>query len=356
MTSKFVYIVLLVGGLLQTLVADNIEVKWGLILPLSGPVAKAGVDIRRGFEMALEDLDQTKVKHTLVSEDSQYQLKEAVSAANKLISIDQVDLLVALWETADVVAPLAERSNKVHASIRWNNNIAKSFKNTFTFESTYEDYAELFIKLFSKLGLKKIVILNQEANGWNLALEVLKRSAEKYGITISAAISYLGSENDYRVIALKALSTNPDIILINDSGENLEVVTRQIKTLNSSQRVTGYLGYPIDLSLFENEYFIDQLSTSSEFANRYEAKYREPVYIRAQLAYDLMSLLGKVYNSFESKPDTESFISRLKEQKDYQGVSGLIRATDEGKVFRTKCVVRRIVNGASVDVFQDLDL
>lgn len=165
----------------------------------------------------------------------------------------------------------------------------------------------------------------------------------------------LENENDYRVLALKSLKDKPDITRINDAGENLEVVTRQIKTLNPSQRVTGYLGYPIDLSLFENEYFIDQLSTSSEFAKRYEAKFQEPMYIRAQLAYDLMFLLGKVYNSFESKPNTESFISRLKEQKDYRGVSGEIRSTDDGKVFRTKCVVKKVINGAGVDVSKEFD-
>lgn len=344
--SLLCFVVLM--GLPQLSLAESFEVKWGLVLPLSGPVAKAGIDIQRGFDMALADIDHGTVKHTLIVEDSQYQTRGAASAAQKLLAVDKVDIIVALWDTADVVAPLAESYNRVHASIRWNSNLANDFSNTFTFESTYRDYAESFLKLFKQVGVSRVAILNQESNGWNLALNVFKERAKASGITLTSTQSYLASENDHRVFAIRALKDKPDVVLINDVGENLELITKQLRSLNSRQRVTGYLDYPIDLSLFEGEYYVAQLTTDSAFARRYEKAYGEPIYSRAQLAYDLATIVSGVYQSFDIKPSTEQVVESLRQVKAHDGKAGQIINTDNGKVFRTQCVMKQVKDGAGV--------
>ena len=80
----------------QLLSAEEFTVRWGLVLPLSGSAARSGVDIKRGFEMAIKDLGDSRVKHELFIEDSQYDYKTSVTVAQKLISVDKVDILVAL--------------------------------------------------------------------------------------------------------------------------------------------------------------------------------------------------------------------------------------------------------------------
>lgn len=324
------------------------RVRWGLVLPLSGATARAGVDIRRGFEMAFEDLKDDRIKHEVVIEDSEYTGKSAVSAAQKLISVDKVDVIVALWDTADPVAPLADRYDIIHTSIRWNSNIAEKFKNTFTFESTYKDYSQDFIKLFKKIGVQSFAILNHESQGWNLAMEELTAAAKQHGVEVKSSQSYVPSNSDYRSVAHRAVQGNPDIIIVNDVGEELETITKQVRAFRPKQRVTGYLGYPIDLSLFEGEYFVDQLSTDPQFAARYETQFGEAIYSRAQLAYDLAHIVHKAFAKFESKPSTAQVREALRSISEHHGMSGKIVATNDNKVFRTQTVVMQVQGGKAV--------
>lgn len=298
--------------------------------------------------MAFSDLKDSRVKHEVIVEDSAYTGKSAVTAAQKLISVDKVDVIVALWDTADPVAPLADRYNVIHTSIRWNSNIADKFKNTFTFESTYKDYSQAFIHLFKRLGITRFALLTHESEGWNLADEEMKKAAAQEGLTVTSSQSYVPGDSDYRSFVGRAIQGNPEIVMVNDVGEALEVITKQIRTLRPKQRVTGYLGYPIDLSLFEGEYFIDQLSTSPDFSARYQKQFGEPIYSRAQLAYDLARIVAKAYETFSSKPTTDQVREAIRSIHSYQGMSGTLTATNDNKVFRTTCSERQVVHGVAV--------
>ncbi len=337
----------------QLTLAEDYSVKWGLVLPMSGPVAEFGVDIRRGIEMAAEERAQSHVKHEIIVEDSRFHNSITASAAQKLISVHDVDILVALWDTADVVAPIAESRDRIHASIRWNSDIAEKFKNTFTFESTYSDYAEHFARLFQKLGIKKVSVLCLESAGWFLSRDFFLKVAPKYDLEIVSNQEYLSTENDFRVLATRALKEDPDMIFVFDNGQNLETFTRAVRALNPEQRVTGYLGHPIDISLFEGEYFVDQLSLDPDFAKRFERRYGEPVRSRAHLAYDLFTAIANAYETFESKPSNEELREQIQKSEPFDGMAGKILPSMNGKVFRTETKTRKVENGERISVSLD---
>lgn len=330
--------------------AEPFTVKWGIVLPLSGGTARAGVDIQRGFELAREEHRSKQVLHEFVYEDSQYKNRETASAAQKLLSVDKVDVIVAVWDTADIVAPFAERANRLHTSIRWNSNIAERFKNTFTFESTYKDYARHFAELFNSVKLTNISILNHESNGWNLARDAFVKDAEELGLNIVSSQNYLPEENDFNAYAVRALKAKPDVVLINDVAEKLEQITRALRVVNPKQRVTGYLDYPLDLSLYEGEYFVNQLSLDPAFAKKYQERYKEPLYTRGQLGYDLFAIVAAAYEKFKVKPSTAEIVERLGEPTNYEGASGTITNSEHHKVFRTTCNFMQVVNGKKVKV------
>ncbi len=330
-----------------SLLSESYTVRWGLALPLSGPLARAGEDIRRGIEMAFSEVTG-EIKHKLFFEDTQNQNKNAVTAAQKLISVDKVDVIVGLWETAEPIAPLADRYNIVHASIRWNSDIADQFKNTFTFEATYDDYAKSYVNLFESMGIKTLSILNSDLVGWNLSLKSFLEYSELAKFKILSVQTYLPDEKDFKVYAYKALKGDPDIILVNDTAESLELVTRKIRELKNKQRVTGYLGLPINLELFENESYIGLLETDSDFEDKFFKTYKTPVYLRAQLAYDLAITVKNAYKNFPTKPTTEDVVKKIKASKKRLGASGPLIPTNNGKVFRTKCVAMQIKNGKRV--------
>jgi branched-chain amino acid transport system substrate-binding protein len=75
----------------QTLLKNRTRV--GIILPLSGPVGFQGVAIKNAMLMARERFD-TKQELELIFEDDVFQTKNALSAAQKLMTADKINVLV----------------------------------------------------------------------------------------------------------------------------------------------------------------------------------------------------------------------------------------------------------------------
>ena len=90
-------------------------VKVGVILPLTGPVAEPGTKVLNGIRLAIDRYNQisgNKIK--LIIEDSRSDPKSGVSAAQKLIHVDDVKIILGdlMSSVAMAIAPLAQK-NKV---------------------------------------------------------------------------------------------------------------------------------------------------------------------------------------------------------------------------------------------------
>src|SRR5713101_2597064 len=74
------------------------QVKLGILAELSGPISPAGTEIKRGVDLALEDLGNKlgglPVKYTVV--DNKTNPAEAVQGASKLIDDAKVDFVTGL--------------------------------------------------------------------------------------------------------------------------------------------------------------------------------------------------------------------------------------------------------------------
>ncbi|MBW3004161.1 ABC transporter substrate-binding protein [Candidatus Woesearchaeota archaeon] len=82
------------------------KIKIGAILPLTGKGAYIGEPTLKGLMLALEGSDVQ-----LIVEDSETNPEKAVTAANKLISIDEVPVLISsLSSVSMAVAPIAEKN------------------------------------------------------------------------------------------------------------------------------------------------------------------------------------------------------------------------------------------------------
>jgi branched-chain amino acid transport system substrate-binding protein len=71
------------------------KITLGAVLPLSGPIASYGKNSKDGVDLALEEINaQGNLKIQVVFEDDAGDVKNAVSAAQKLISSDKVPLII----------------------------------------------------------------------------------------------------------------------------------------------------------------------------------------------------------------------------------------------------------------------
>jgi branched-chain amino acid transport system substrate-binding protein len=91
-------------------------VKVGMITTLSGGGAGLGIDVRDGFQLALEMAGDTGVE--LVIADDQQQPDVAVQLADRMIQSDQVDVLTGIiWSNlAMAVVPAAVAQGKIYLS------------------------------------------------------------------------------------------------------------------------------------------------------------------------------------------------------------------------------------------------
>ena len=115
-------------------------VKIGANFTLTGDVAWWSLELKKGFDLALEeDLGQTV---QVVYEDNEFKANKAVSIFNKFLQVDKVDAVVTCFSPmAEALIPLAERSRiPLIATCTSSTNITKgklwSFRDFFTQKET----------------------------------------------------------------------------------------------------------------------------------------------------------------------------------------------------------------------------
>ena len=73
------------------------EVSIGLVYPATGRLASVGMEMRNGFELALEEINKSQLGNTklkFITEDDQSTVEGAVEAYNKLIGQDGVSIIL----------------------------------------------------------------------------------------------------------------------------------------------------------------------------------------------------------------------------------------------------------------------
>lgn len=318
-------ILLLLFFLLQTATADeSYTVKVGAILPLTGDLAYVGQDIREGVELALEERGNQQPKIEVIWEDGKFAAKESVSATQKLISNDKVDLIISLWDTADVIAPIIEKNHVIQLSIRWNPDVAARNKHTFTFESTYPSYYADIVKLIKRQNFKTAVFFHEETQAGAGERESFLSSAKAAGITVLGVESYQTGSLDYRTSISKLIAKNPDIFVDNGFPPASEIFLKQLKTLRPNIAHTGFYEVISDKALIEGQPFVSQLGFTPEFSSKFQSKYGHPYKIRAPHGYELIRIISWAYlNSLGGpKPSIEVILAKLSTLKDFDSVLG----------------------------------
>ena len=110
-----VIVVVIVGGYLifkGPKPANTSDLKVGVILPLTGDLSITGEKMYQGVQLAQAELEKDGVQ--FVVEDSHSKPTDAVSAAQKLLNVDKVDVIVGTYSPDETiaVAPVALKANK----------------------------------------------------------------------------------------------------------------------------------------------------------------------------------------------------------------------------------------------------
>lgn len=341
-------------------------IKIGYFGPFTGPVAgTSGEDVGNGFKLA--HLLQNKVGNNQVEviyEDDACDPKKAVSAAQKLIDIDKVDILVSGVCSGSTLAtaPLAEKNKVIlFTQIATSPKITDAGDYVFRISASSVETAISMVDLINKLGYKNIAILFEQTDYTTGLKDAFMADWNKIGDNkISAVDSISSKDSDLKTPLMKINSSKPQaIVLFMNSSVTASLAIKQINELGIKLPVIGneYFAFkeivqnPLAEGIYAAQYKYDYNSDILlDFLSKYKKEYKkEPNQdIYASLGFDGYNVLFNAIKLCGSS-EPECIKEKLYATRGFKGVTGEINIDKNGDTER-EFTVRKIEAGKLIEV------
>lgn len=213
------------------------SIKLGAVVSLSGDAARNGEEWLRGARLAVEDSRASPVTVELIVEDDNTNPMKAVTAFNKLVSLDKVQGVVGgTWDfLAETLYPLAEKAkipfvtptNPIEvfsASARSNSWV---FTNGLSLRAGVNTAGEFLIDR----KIRTIGLITIDVPYGNKHAELLREKLSKLGVTLSfeRKVTYQGFNDDIRRAALEVLRVRPEAIFVVLNYAGVDLLLREIE-------------------------------------------------------------------------------------------------------------------------------
>lgn len=346
--------------------AEANKLSVGVALPLTGPIAWVGQSMRRGIELAFYEARAAhpSVEYAVTFEDDlSSNRNSAVTIFKKFTSSQKVDGIInCSTSTLSAIAPIITQS-ATPTVILWDSNRSMPSLSPaaigfgYSNEKAAEDAAEFLV---SKLGRKRIAVINY-VNDWS---ELLTKSfierAEKLGAIITLSEQVDGSTTDFRSLLARARLVKSDGIYLPMFGPGLTSVLKQIKDLRFNAEIitVDSLGEEElkDAGSAAEGIYVSQIALRDKaFAERLEKLFpgssSSEVFVGySALAYDGARFLINRLEAIQGKSElsTEQKLATFKNQS-FAGALGATTISPEGIADRTIPILR-IKNGEFTEV------
>lgn len=330
------------------------QIKIGGLFGLTGFVSFTAEDSRDGFLMAIEDHGGDA---NYVIEDFHSDLVDVITAANKLVNIDKVSVVIGPeWnEFNEAIEPMATK-NKIPFISPWATSEADWIKSPYYFSATPSErvHNRKFVGYMVKTGVKNIAIIYTN-NAWAIELtNIFKDELSKTDIVIKEEIKLGSEQKDMRTELLKIKGLDIDAVFmpIADGGQlgsllrqiaeiELDVVKYTSESGGQDQTVRSQFSqYAEDLIYYQSK----EYKNKDEFEKKFEERYgRKPTTRTASTAYDMTTLvLRAIDEGANNSEDIRKYISNV---KNYDGYSNLISFDENGILATEEVVLMQICDG-----------
>ncbi len=334
------------------------SVKIGGLFALTGYASWVGEASRDGFLMAVEDSGM-KIPYSI--EDDQSDLKTTATAAQKLIDVDGVSVVIGPeWaEFGEIIFPISLDRQTLFIS-PWMTFEYSPEKIKYYLSATPNERIELhrLTQYMIQQGVKKLVLVYSN-NAWSFGnIQIVNDEFQKAGIQVLDEFKINDEDKDFRTEVLRVKELQPDAIyfaIATDDGQG--TFDKQLVDLG--------VHYPMYVPYARggSDVFLEHYGTYAEgtvfpapkpyknmeaFASKYEARFgKKPGAISAATAYDMTTLVLKALQS--GAITSEQVRDYLLDLKDYEGYSNTITFRD-GHVASEEVVIKQIHDGKSVVV------
>ncbi|MBX7137728.1 MAG: ABC transporter substrate-binding protein [Oligoflexia bacterium] len=216
--------------------AEDAKIRIGVSIPLSGPVANYGDDIKRAITFANEQLFRQRFQFLI--EDDKCDPKEAVIVAHKFIALEKVKYVVgfACSGALFAAAPLYEKSGIIAmGTLTSAANISNAGDFIFRTSPNDRDAAQT-LGAYLASHYRRIGVLSEETDYCEGMLVELSKTK---GLDLVTE-RYRSGESDFRTLLLRLLAKKPEALMLNpQSDEPLISIVKQIRAVDSKIPLVG---------------------------------------------------------------------------------------------------------------------
>ncbi len=308
------------------------EILLGSIQDLSGPIAGFGKQARLGMLLAVDEINEQggingrKIK--IIVEDSAYDPKKAVLAAQKLVNQDKIFMMVGHIGTAQNMAamPVQFEKNVINFfPITAAREMYEPFhKLKYSFAATYYDQMRNAVpKLVKEKGAKKVCTMYQDDD---FGLEVLRggeAGLKTVSMEFAEKTSYKRGATDFSSQVSKMQASGCDMIVLGTIiRETIGAIGTARKLgynpifVGSSAAYTDLIhklgGKAMDglyaTMTVQNPYTDEQSQPIRFWANKYKTKFNEDPTVFSVYGYSIINTFATAATKAGKGLSTESFI------------------------------------------------
>ena len=342
-------------------------IKVGANFELTGNVANYGNATLEGLQLAIDEANEAGgingKKIELVSVDDKSEAAESINAATKLISDDDVKVIVGPATTGLV---LAETQTATDAKVPIIAPCATSPEATvengkvkpYVFRSCFIDpqQGEVMATFAAKeLKAKTAVIYVDNSSDYskNLA-KVFKEKFEAAGGKVVMEEAFLQKDQDFKATLTKLKTANADVMFVPAYYEEVGKIVKQAREMGINSAILGTDGWDdtkvVDIAgadALNNTFFSTHYSEKDAevqgFIEAYKKKYNRAPNVFAALGYDAGKMLVDALKRAGSG-DTEKIREALEATKDLKVGTGTISMDKNHNPIKT-AVILEMKNG-----------
>jgi branched-chain amino acid transport system substrate-binding protein len=311
------------------------EITLGSIQDLSGPIAGFGKQVRLGMLLRVDEINEqggiNGRKLKLIVEDSAYDPKKAVLAAQKLVNQDKIFAMVGHIGTAQNLAAMP---------VQFEKNVINFFPVTaaremydpfnrlkYSFAATYFDQMRIAVpKIAKDKGAKKVCTLYQDDEFGQEVMRGAEAGLKTINLELGEKTSYKRGATDFSSQVAKLKAGGGEVVVLGTIiRETIGAIGEARKTgynpvfIGSSAAYTDLIhklgGKAMDglyaTMTVQNPYLDDASQPLRFWANKYKTKFNEDPAVFSVYGYEIIDAFAAGARKAGPNLTTDSFIKAM---------------------------------------------
>jgi len=343
------------------------EVKIGVVLPLTGPIAAFGQTSKGGLDIAYETNNKLKNGDTvkLIVLDDRGDKVEAATAVKRLLDKDGVSVILGEVASSNsmAMAPVAEKAKTpmlTHASTNPRVTKGKKYVTRACFIDPFQ--GAVMAKYAIDSNLTTAIVVTDAKQDYSVGLsKAFKKAYEAAGGKIIKTVLLSSGDKDFNAQVSTIKQANPAIIAFTGYYPEAALMVKQARAMEVMTPFIGAdgVGFPELVTIggksaegfMYTDHFNEAAATTPEakaYVDAFHKKYNKPADSMGALAADgygmILDAMNKCIDAGKMSDDKECINTNLRATKDFKGITGNITIDAEGNAVKS-AVVNEVKDG-----------